>query len=85
MMMWSWHLYADLSLSRLPCIVFITQLKKETRMKKRELLENKVFQAADMEDEIILEASGEHKFRTVRIKKQEGSNNRVLVLSTRVK
>ena len=54
-------------------------------MKKRELLENKVFQAADMEDEIILEASREHKFRTVRIKKQEGSNNRLLVLSTRVK
>ena len=54
-------------------------------MKKRELLENKFFQAADMEDEIILEASGENKFRTVRIKKQEGSNNRVLVLSTRVK
>ena len=84
-MMGSWHLYADLSLSRLPCIVFIAQLKKETSMKKRELLENKVFQAADMEDEIILEASGEHKFRTVRIKKQEGSNNRVLVLSTKVK
>ena len=60
-------------------------MKKETKMKKRELLENKVFQAADMEDEIILEAAGEHKFRTVRIKKQEGSNNRVLVLSTRVK
>ena len=54
-------------------------------MKKRELLENKVFQAADMEDEIILEVSEEHKFRTVRIKKQEGSNNIVLVLSTRVK
>ena len=54
-------------------------------MKKRELLENKVFQAADMEDEIVLEVSGEHKFRTVRIRKQEGSDNRVLVLSTRVK
>ena len=85
MMMGSWHLYADLSLSRLPCILFIDQLKKETRMKKRELLENKVFQAADMEDEIMLEASGEHKFMTVRIKKHEGSNNRVLVLSTKVK
>ena len=48
-------------------------------------MENKVFQAADMEDEIMLEASGEHKFMTVRIKKQEGSNNRVLVLSTKVK
>jgi hypothetical protein len=84
-MMGSWHLYADLSLSRLHCIVFITQLKKETRMKKRELLENKVFQAANMEDEIVLEVSGEHKFRTVRIKKQEGNDNRVLVLSTRVK
>lgn len=54
-------------------------------MKKRELIENKAFHSADMEDEIILEVSGEHKFRTVRIKKQEGSNNRVLVLSTRVK
>lgn len=54
-------------------------------MKKRELIENKAFQAADMEDEIILEASGEHKFRTVRIKKQEGNDNRVLVLSTKVK
>ena len=84
-MMGLWHLYADLPLSQPPCIVFITQLKEESKMKKRELLENKVFQAADMEDEIILEASGEHKFRTVRIKKQEGSNNRVLVLSTRVK
>ena len=60
-------------------------MKKETRMKKRELLENKVFQAADMEDEIVLEVSGEHKFRTVRIRKQEGNNNEVLVLSTRVK
>ena len=84
-MMGLWHLYADLPLSQSPCIVFVTQLKKETSMKKIELLENKIFQAADMEDEIILEASGEHKFRTVRIKKQEGSNNRVLVLSTRVK
>jgi hypothetical protein len=56
-----------------------------TGMKKRELLENKAFQAADMEDEIVLEVSGEHKFRTVRIRKQEESNNRVLVLSTRVK
>ena len=54
-------------------------------MKKRELLENKVFQAADMEDEIVLEVSGEHRFRTVRIKKQDGGNNRVLVLSTRIK
>ena len=54
-------------------------------MKKRELIENKAFQVADMDDEIILEVSGEHKFRTVRIKKQEGSNNRVLVLSTKVK
>lgn len=60
-------------------------MKKETKMKKRELLENKVFQAADMEDEIVLEVSGEHRFRTVRIKKQDGSNNRVLVLSTRIK
>lgn len=48
-------------------------------------MENKVFQAADMDDEIVLEVSGEHKFRTVRIKKQEGNDNRVLVLSTRVK
>lgn len=48
-------------------------------------MENKVFQSADMEDEIILDASGEHKFRTVRIKKQEGNYNRVLVLSTKVK
>lgn len=54
-------------------------------MKKRELIENKAFQVADMDDEIVLEVSGEHKFRTVRIKKQEGSNNRVLVLSTKVK
>jgi hypothetical protein len=54
-------------------------------MKKRELLENKAFQAADMDDEVVLEVSGEHKFRTVRIKKQEGSNNKVLVLSTRIK
>ena len=68
-----------------PVFYLSINLKKETRMKKRELLENKVFQAADMEDEIMLEASGEHKFMTVRIKKQEGSNNRVLVLSTKVK
>ena len=54
-------------------------------MKKRELIENKAFQVADMDDESVLEVSGEHKFRTVRIKKQEGSNNRVLVLSTKVK
>lgn len=54
-------------------------------MKKRELIENKAFQVADMDDEIVLEVYGEHKFRTVRIKKQEGSNNRVLVLSTKVK
>ena len=38
-------------------------------MKKRELIENKAFQVADMDDEIVLEVSGEHKFRTVRIKK----------------
>lgn len=54
-------------------------------MTKRELIENKAFQCAGMDDEIMLETSSEYKFRSVRVRMQDGSKRRVLILSTKVK